>query len=43
MRGGTIVVRGNCGPRTAANMKGGTLIVEGSVGYLAGFMTHAAT
>jgi glutamate synthase domain-containing protein 3 len=22
-------------------MKGGTLIVEGSVGYLAGFMTHA--
>ena len=40
MRGGTIVVRGNCGPRTAADMKGGTLIVEGSVGYLAGFMTH---
>ena len=40
MRGGTIVVRGNCGPRTAANMKGGTMIVEGSVGYLAGFMTH---
>ena len=40
MRGGTIVVHGNCGPRTAANMKGGTLIVDGSVGYLAGFMTH---
>ena len=38
IRGGTVVVRGDCAARAGIAMKGGTLIVAGDVGYMAAFM-----
>ena len=38
IRGGTVVVRGDCAARAGIAMKGGTLLVAGSAGYMAGFM-----
>jgi glutamate synthase domain-containing protein 3 len=40
MLGGTIHVRGDCGPRCGVAMKGGNIIVEGKLGYQSGFMSH---
>ena len=38
IRGGTVVVRGDCAARAGVSMKGGTLLIGGACGYMTGFM-----
>ena len=38
IRGGTVVVRGDCAARAGVAMKGGLLLIEGDAGYMTGFM-----
>ena len=43
MRGGTVVVRGDAGARSAIAGKGGTVVIGGSTGAMSGFMDQRTT
>jgi glutamate synthase domain-containing protein 3 len=43
IRGGTVVVRGDCAARAGIAMKGGLLLIGGDAGYMTGFMMQKGT
>ena len=43
MRGGTVVVKGDAGARSAIAGKGGTVVIGGSTGAMSGFMNQRTT